>query len=70
MKKIFLLLVANFSLTAAPKSVVFDFGGVMTGEIDQESIALLDAFEVEGVYFKTALHNALKMGVRYLCCMR
>lgn len=40
MKKLILLLLAVASLNAAPQAVVFDFGGVMTGEQNKEAVIL------------------------------
>lgn len=38
MKKLICLLLATTSLYAAPQTIVFDFGGVMTGEPNREAV--------------------------------
>lgn len=67
MKKLICLLLAATSLYAAPQTIVFDFGGVMTGEPNREAVVefLCASFQLTPSEFEKAnleKRQAMKLG--------
>src|SRR5262245_37516074 len=67
MKKLICLLLATTSLYAAPQTIVFDFGGVMTGEPNREVVVkfLCTSFHLTPSEFEKAnleKRQAVKLG--------